>query len=95
MSSEEWCLLCEMQKAYCPHGNPELLDDEPHGYVTKRALLADGPTISAEIPSQCPGCGGEIEPGDAITHTEDGWAHADEVEPNTAPRTSTDLFEGF
>lgn len=78
---EEFCTLCEMQKAYCPHGNPTaaeaVAEEFSHARISGDCTQGEtGPTITAQIHSECVTCGREIDLGDRITHISDGWVHA-------------------
>ena len=90
--AENWCLHCDMEKAYCPHGNPEaakVIEQETQFRVRRDCTEGqDGPTIDASMEGRCVGCDGKIEVGDRITHISEGWVHA-KVEPQTG------LFEGI
>lgn len=86
--TEEWCDACDMTKAFCVHGNPP--KEQP-----RTPLLAVGPTIEAQIGSECPGCGDRIHPEDTITLSDEGWVHADEVSSDKPTTTDSGLFEGI
>lgn len=65
-------------------------------HVSRSDLIATGPTITASQITPCAACPVMLQPGDSITHTEDGWAHAAEVGPAQGPPpTDTGLFDGI
>lgn len=85
--TEERCEPCDMPKAFCVHGNPPKQEQT-------LGLVAVGPTIIAQTYSECPGCGGQIDAGEEITLTDEGWAHSSEVA--TPPRsTEPGIFDGI
>jgi hypothetical protein len=92
------CDLCDIPKAYCIHGNAEAAKEDRaarRGY-SAADLIPDGPTIVATQTHPCPAGDGNVEPGDSITHTEDGWAHTScTLRPSAPPTTDTSMFEGI
>lgn len=93
-----WCDHCDLSLAHCPHGNPEAAkaDAEARRGYAPADLIPDGPTITATQTHPCPAGDGNVEPGDSITHTEDGWAHTRcTLRPSNPPTTDTSMFDGI
>lgn len=80
-----FCDRCDLPLATCIHGNPPKVPE-------RLGLIRRGPTISATQYSECVGCGEGIAPEQAITLSDEGWAHANEVED---PPSQSNVFEGI
>lgn len=80
-----FCDHCDMPLAMCIHGNPPKVPE-------RLGLIRQGPTIEATQYSDCVGCGEKIVPGQTITRSDEGWAHAREVED---PPNQSNIFDGI
>ena len=92
-----WCDHCDLPRAQCFHSVDRATQeafDQPQFRSPVQQLVADGPTIDASTTSPCPACGDSIIVGESITHTDEGWAHTDEVLPASALDNTVD-FTGF
>lgn len=72
------CDHCGIPRYSCTH-SPKFKGPAVNRPRRNEILTAAGPTIEASQITTCPGCGEKIHPGEEITRTEDGWAHAFEV----------------
>lgn len=93
MTDAPWCERCDLPLAQCFHSlDKATVKAFDNGFREPiDGLVADGPTITASQSGQCPGCPNRIQPGDTITHTEHGWAHADEVLPKPGAQKRNDV----
>ena len=85
------CDFHDMPRDMCPHSVDKAVLAAFDGKSLHEDLVADGPTITATQVTPCPGCTRRILPGEAITHTEHGWAHAEEVDPGERDHSGNDV----
>ena len=76
MSESAYCDFCEMELAYCIHGNPQAGKANEVAEEDKPVL---GPIVVAKFKGECAGCGEAILVGDHIGAEEFGhggeWYH--------------------